>query len=316
MEKHNLQEPAETTRAVGPLKDRQRQKGRGTIVLLRVTGGPDILSYLVLHPGDHIEIGRDPLCNFSLLDSSVSRRHAGLDYRNEQFFLEDYSSRNGTFLNGHKIQSAILFPGDRLEIGSIPVRLEWVTQQELAEHQQIVQQLKNSGLDPLTGLYTRAFFQDYLPTQLEKHRQADRPITALFFDIDHFKNVNDRFGHATGDSVLKTAAQLLQSTVRRQDACIRYGGEEMVVIMPDTRATDAGVFAARFRARLQDHPWTKTHPSLAVTVSGGIAQWKPAEEIKDWLDRADQALYEAKQSGRNRIVLSSSLASTKKTSAD
>lgn len=308
MEKNPSQDPLEMTLSEATATDRRRQKGRGTIALLRVTGGHHILDYRILRLGDSIEIGRDPLCSFCLSDGSVSRRHAGIVYRDGQFFLEDYVSRNGTYVNGCKVQSAVLAPGDRLEIGSVPLRLEWVTEQELAEHRQIVRQFETSGLDPLTGLFTRLFFEKYLPGLLERHRQRNQPITALFFDVDFFKSLNDRFGHAIGDVVLQTAARLLQSTVRRQDTCIRYGGEEIVVIMPGAESEEAEILANRYRIALQNHPWDQIRPLLAVTVSGGVAQWSPPETIMEWLGRADRALYEAKRDGRNRIVLSAAAA--------
>lgn len=284
-----------------PLLNRRPSPGPPDIPLLRVRAGRDMLHHAVLQPEVAVELGRDPACALVLSDASVSRRHARIVADGDAWRVEDLGSRNGTFINGRQIESGTLRATDRLEVGSVPLRLEYVTAEELGHLRRVLERLHSADQDPLTGLLTRAFIDDRLPSLLDECDAASRPVSAVFIDIDHFKNVNDTLGHAVGDDVLRQVAHLVAYTVRERESCIRYGGEEIVVVLQDAPLPRAAIVADRLRHVVASHDWRLLSESLAVTISCGVAQWTPGEPIREWLDRADRALYRAKQDGRNRV---------------
>ena len=159
--------------------------------------------------------------------------------------------------------------------------------------------------DPLTGLNNRRYLDTHLQTLYNRSNQRGRPLSVLIADIDHFKAINDTHGHEGGDDVLKDFASRVRGTVRGADLAVRYGGEEFVVVMPDTTPEIAAQVAERLRLAVATEPFSvkATGKPVSVTTSIGIASLQ-AEDIDaaGLLRRADQALYEAKDTGRNRVV--------------
>lgn len=158
--------------------------------------------------------------------------------------------------------------------------------------------------DGLTGLYNRRYMESHLASLLEDATHAGKHVSLLIFDIDYFKSVNDTHGHGAGDAVLKEFAQRISQNVRGVDLACRLGGEEFVVVMPDTDLSYALMVAERLRQKVADAPFriepTKT---LNITVSIGIAVTEgAADTAQQLLERADNALYRAKRDGRNRVV--------------
>lgn len=157
--------------------------------------------------------------------------------------------------------------------------------------------------DPLTGLYNRAAFEAAVQSMWE----ADQPFSLAIIDADHFKRVNDSLGHAMGDEVLKTLARLLQQSCRQGDVLARLGGEEFVLLLPRAEGqalSQAQRGCERLCQRVAHHDWSSLHPELAVTISLGLADRPQAPTWPALLERADQALYQAKREGRNRLVSS------------
>lgn len=160
--------------------------------------------------------------------------------------------------------------------------------------------------DGLTGLHNRRYMENHLATLLEQAAMRGKPLSVLMLDIDYFKAVNDTYGHDAGDDVLREFAQRLRRNVRGIDLACRLGGEEFVVVMPDTDAGVASIVAERIRSRVAGEPFAvqKGEKALDITVSIGMAQRLPEDSGADALfRRADQALYRAKRDGRNRVVL-------------
>ena len=158
--------------------------------------------------------------------------------------------------------------------------------------------------DPLTGLYNRRYMNTTLDRKILEIAETVKPVSVTLFDIDHFKLINDQFGHAAGDDVLRVLAKRVAAGVRDVDLVARYGGEEFVVIMPDTPAKVAHMIAARLRDLVAKEPFSvPTAPEpLPVTISIGVATTTdPMEEAAGLLARADKALYAAKRKGRNRV---------------
>lgn len=159
-------------------------------------------------------------------------------------------------------------------------------------------------LDGLTGLYNRTAFAEMSRRELARAQRSGGQTAVLLLDMDHFKHINDSWGHPAGDAVLRHVAGLLQSAVRRTDLVGRLGGEEFTVLLPDTSADDAAALAEKLRQRLQDAPTPWEATPIAATVSIGLAA-TTAEENRTFetlYQNADKALYLAKQGGRNRVV--------------
>ncbi len=158
---------------------------------------------------------------------------------------------------------------------------------------------KLSSTDDLTGLYNRRHFFVALERELERAQRHQHALTLIALDLDRFKLVNDTYGHAEGDRVLKATADCILHHVRRYDVVARVGGEELALILPETDLEPARVLAERIRKTFELE--ILAGGRKAVTLSGGIAQWNAAESAGQLLKRADDALYEAKAKGRNRI---------------
>ncbi|MCC6918658.1 MAG: PleD family two-component system response regulator [Alphaproteobacteria bacterium] len=171
--------------------------------------------------------------------------------------------------------------------------------------QNLQMSLEAAITDQLTGLYNRRYMTRHLATQIASAHETKKPLSFLIMDIDFFKAVNDTYGHDVGDEILRGFASRLKSNVRGIDLACRYGGEEFVVIMPETDVAFAYAVAERLRQSVADLPFPVNHPNspLTVTVSIGITSIeKPTDTSDTVLKRADQALYRAKRDGRNRVV--------------
>lgn len=169
-------------------------------------------------------------------------------------------------------------------------------QTELMEINAVLLELSNT--DKLTGLKNRRFFQEKLDEQLKEYSQTRIPFSLFLIDIDHFKRVNDTWGHAYGDEVLFDVASILKSHARDGDTVARYGGEEFVMILPETEVKGARADAERLRRAVQDFSW-KTG---SMTVSIGITTATPDDNEETLLLKADEALYASKLNGRNQVT--------------
>jgi diguanylate cyclase (GGDEF)-like protein len=156
-----------------------------------------------------------------------------------------------------------------------------------------------AATDPLTGALNRRQMESLLSEALERRGRSSAPSSILLMDIDHFKNINDRYGHNAGDEVLKNLVILLKKHVRKLDRVFRTGGEEFLLLLTDTKSTDAAIHAERIRVLISQASLTLECP---VTVSIGVAECVPNQPLESWIKNADDALYFAKQEGRNRVV--------------
>ena len=162
-----------------------------------------------------------------------------------------------------------------------------------------------STADPLTGIFNRRFFDDYFENELLRAARYNVPVAVAMIDVDHFKRFNDLYGHATGDRALKTVARALLRAVRRSDLVARYGGEEFVVVFRETEAEEALGRVEEIRRAVEAEPLLVVRATgvARITVSAGVASW-PADGLtaEDLLAAADLRLFQAKDSGRNRVV--------------
>jgi two-component system, cell cycle response regulator len=161
--------------------------------------------------------------------------------------------------------------------------------------------------DPLTGLLTRGAFFEMSDHEFARARRSKTPLSVVMADIDHFKSINDRFGHPGGDEVLRELARRLQATFRKEDAVGRYGGEEFVALAVGCDAPDALALAERFRHAVNSQPFAIGSERLDVTTSVGVVTGTAAEGIQGLVRAADEALYRAKATGRDKVVCASDL---------
>lgn len=159
--------------------------------------------------------------------------------------------------------------------------------------------------DPLTGLYNRRRFEAVLENEFHRMMRYKLPLSCVMMDIDHFKSVNDTYGHKTGDSVLREIAEVLRRSIRAVDTPARWGGEEFIVLLPQTGKKDAMMVAQRLLQSVSQHPFTEL-PNKEVTVSIGLASAPDSsiDSIEKLIHASDEALYNAKRNGRNRIEVS------------
>jgi diguanylate cyclase (GGDEF)-like protein len=164
---------------------------------------------------------------------------------------------------------------------------------------------KLSITDGLTGLLNRKHILELLDREISRSRRYGHPVSVLMLDIDHFKNVNDTYGHQTGDAVMRRLADCLCETVRENDLVGRYGGEEFLILLPDSNARNSAQTAQRIRKMVQDLEIETSNENVSVTVSIGVSSYPQyGQDANAVICAADAALYQAKSSGRNQVVLS------------
>ncbi|WP_448872058.1 sensor domain-containing diguanylate cyclase [Desulfobulbus propionicus] len=183
------------------------------------------------------------------------------------------------------------------------MELEKLTE-ELAQKNRLLENLAN--LDGLTGINNHRFFQNFLDSEINRCIRNEHTLAILLADIDHFKNFNDTYGHQTGDFILKEFSRITKEVIREYDLIARYGGEEFVFVLPETDQEEAVTVAEKIRKTVEGRPFDDGNSTYHVTVSIGVACTQPAQKTfqkNDFINEADEALYEAKNSGRNRVVL-------------
>ncbi|MBW3697821.1 sensor domain-containing diguanylate cyclase [Vibrio sp. T187] len=163
---------------------------------------------------------------------------------------------------------------------------------------------KASKTDGLTGLYNRKFWEECLKEEFNRTLAVDSSSSIVIFDIDHFKKVNDTYGHTVGDDVIRKTAQIVQQTARGSDVCGRYGGEEFTVLLPDTTSDQAQYFAERLRKRIERTVVESDGHEIQFTVSLGVCETSLyVTDYMDWLKQADNCLYRSKENGRNQTTV-------------
>jgi diguanylate cyclase (GGDEF)-like protein len=270
---------------------------------LVVYAGVNLGRVFSLQPGENL-IGRSPQVGITLLDEEVSRVHScvrmdTLGPGMARIYLEDRQSTNGTFLNGHPVDvPRLLAAGDRIAIGSHILKLVAMDPLERAFHETLLDQ---STKDPLTGLGNRGATLAELQSRFDLSRRHGRPISVIMCDLDHFKKINDEYGHGAGDIVLAGFGDRVRVNLRGTDLAGRIGGEEFLLVLPETDLDGALLLAERLRASIGDTPYSLPSGPLPVTCSLGVAERAPEDrDAGVLLGRADEALYTAKREGRNR----------------
>ncbi|TNF35206.1 MAG: GGDEF domain-containing protein [Deltaproteobacteria bacterium] len=252
-----------------------------------------------LAPGRWV-VGRSLECDIVVTAGSVSRQHAAFSVQNGAVWLEDLQSTNGTYVNDRPVKRLLLQSGDLVAIGSTIFKFLAGSNVEAAYHEEIYRMTIEDGL---TQLFNKAYFHEALDREFRRSQRYHRPLSLVMLDIDHFKRVNDDYGHLVGDHVIKEVAGILRSRARSLETVARYGGEEFGLILPETEVTGAAILAEVLRGLVDEHPFEIDDGTLHVTVSLGVAEYDPEMKHPDELVAlADSRLYLAKEGGRNRVV--------------
>lgn len=282
-----------------PVDKQVRTKG-----ILTVASGAEAGKIIPVTPGEMVTLGRSEECTMRFDDASLSRIHARVMYVMNDHMIGDAGSTNGTFVNDQRIAKAThLEDGDRIQLGTNTVlRFSLVTP---AEEQALRRVYEAAVLDALTGVANRKHLEERLEAELAYAVRHDSELSVIIVDLDHFKRVNDTFGHLAGDAVLKSTAAKVQQQLRTEDFVGRYGGEEFVVVARGTPVDQGVLLAERLRAKIAEAAVVFESHEILVTMSAGVASLADCVQAKDratLLSTADERLYKAKQAGRNRVV--------------
>lgn len=243
-----------------------------------------------------ISVGRDPRCSLPINSDLVSRNHAKLLNQDGQTILFDLESTNGSFVNDERVSEKTLVDGDRIAIGKVVMKYLGPGSAEAGYHDEVYRLVSHDGL---TDLYNKRFFDEQLAAETSK----ERLVSVIVFDADHFKKINDTYGHAAGDAVLRQLAGCARSCVDDASYLARIGGEEFSVLLPGVAQAEAVELADKIRQRVSEHPFVFGDLTLNVHVSLGVAT-REASQLEtgtDLFKRADEQLYRAKREGRNRV---------------
>ncbi len=247
-------------------------------------------------------IGRAEDADINLNSSTVSRRHAqiNIDDKNS-IVIMDLNSSNGTYVNGNRIKEAELHEGDIFSIGIYKLKIASLSKHDTAFFQRMID---GAEKDSLTGVYNKGHIMRLLGSMITQSWHFKRLVSIAMVDIDHFKKINDTYGHIVGDAVLRDIAQLFHVHLRSTDRFGRFGGDEFLIIFDRTSTNDARIISERLRRIITKHKTIYGDKSIEVTVSIGLAsnENKQIKDAESFIKLADEKLYSAKKNGRNQVV--------------
>jgi len=295
----------ETHVAVAPLSS---LRDRATLTLL---SGVDAGKLFALDAVETI-IGRARDAGVRIDDVGISRQHARLiRRRDDTFIIEDMGSTNGVYVNGERTEHTDLIPGDQVQIGpNVTLRFSVVDSSEEALARQL---FDSSTRDALTRAFNRKYLMGRLVAEVAYAERHKARMGLILFDLDHFKQTNDTYGHVAGDAVLHAVGGLVAKLIRTEDVFARYGGEEFVVLVRGIPHENVVRFAERIRHGVEELsiPWEsqKLTARVSIGVSSLIEEGTPPLSTRGasatgeaLLELADARLYQAKAAGRNRVV--------------
>jgi two-component system, cell cycle response regulator len=248
-----------------------------------------------------MELGRDAECHICIDDSSVSRHHARFIPDGDGFSVIDLQSTNGTSVNKLPITHCKLNDGDDIRVGNCIYRFLASGNVEAQYHEEIH---RLTITDVLTHISNRRHLLHCLNRELLRSARYHRPLALVLFDIDHFKKINDRFGHLGGDFTLRELAHCVEGTIRKEGMVARFGGEEFAVLLPEANLEMGLNAGERIRCLVENHIFEYAQTCYSITVSLGVAAIAGNQvlTLEELIEQADALLYQAKREGRNRMV--------------
>ena len=246
-------------------------------------------------------IGREAGNSIQIDQENASRNHCKLEKVRGAIFVEDLGSTNGTYLNDSPIERERLRHGDLVKIGGVVFKFVSGGNIEGLYHEEIYRMTITDGL---TQVANKRFLLEFLEREIARAIRFGRQLSVIMFDIDHFKAVNDTYGHLAGDFILKALCDLLyKNVVRMEELLARYGGEEFVIVLPETGVSTATTIAEKARRTIEAHTFSFGDATIKVTISAGAAELSPmAADPLNFIRAADEKLYKAKNAGRNQVV--------------
>lgn len=249
--------------------------------------------------------GRSTDADIRIDEQSVSRRHVQFKNHEGKLYIRDLGSANGTFINDKRVTANLpVNDGDIIRLGT--VLLKFFSHNNIDS---IIQDkiYRMATIDSGTQIFNKKYLLDTLSTEFAQHSNSGRSLSLIYFDLDHFKRTNDTYGHNAGDAVLLDTAKIVSSVIRRDDTFGRFGGEEFVIILPNTNIATCREMAERIRHAIASHVFDLEIDGDTVehrqTISLGVHQLDSSITTAErFLEKADQNLYASKSSGRNRVT--------------
>jgi len=248
-------------------------------------------------------IGRSPEADISIEDDRISRIHCVIERMGQMITIKDKGSTNGTYVDAQKISHARLLPGVPIQLGHSIMKVEYKTEAEIRSEKRLLQR---ASLDALTGVFNRHHFNKLASMEMAYASRHKLPIGVVLMDIDNFKQVNDTYGHQSGDLVLAQLANTVIENKRAEDLFGRYGGDEFIILpRGEINKESMQVHCERIRKAIAGFEFCFEDICIRITLSLGFhltkAESGDAETmLSDLIGKADQALYLAKERGRNR----------------
>jgi len=275
-------------------------------IMLTVIGGNEIDfgKHFVLEKKQTV-LGRSKSADIPIMDGKISKVHCEITVIRsgrgiEQISIKDLDSTNGIYVNGELVSQDTLKAGDKIQVGDTVLQLSYSDEIEKEYHAKL---FDFAARDALTGLYNKRFIVNELENYCRIARRSGRSFSIIMIDIDDFKQINDRFGHLSGDEFLKNLSQLFRSSLRDQDVAGRVGGEEFLIVLPETVIEGAFQLAVRIRKLVEDFVLHYQGQEIQTTISAGVCQFEnKIKDVKEFLDLADRAMYEAKKAEKNKVM--------------
>ena len=287
-------EPTAVRKSVAQIQKEALSKEACLVVIY----GPDLGRKFTL-TNQSLTVGRVDGCDIQLDEGEVSRNHCTVAHREGQVIIHDLASTNGTYVNDKLVEVSPIQNGDLIRIGGTILKFLASGSLESTYHEELFNLTTRDGL---TQTHNKRFLLDSLQREVGRSKRYGRPLSLLMMDIDHFKLVNDVFGHLAGDHVLKHLVKVILEQIREQDIMARFGGEEFVVILPEIGFQGSITCAERIRHLVEETRFIYDGSKIPVNVSIGlVSSKKGSHDADDMLRIVDANLYEAKRRGRNQI---------------
>ena len=250
-----------------------------------------------------MSIGRNPESSIPLDDDLVSWHHCRVTNSDGRIILQDTNSRNGVFVDEVRIEQCELDVGSNIQLGDTVMKLELLSEIDIEQRQSLY---NRANVDLLTGAYNRHYFQENARQELSLSKREHTSLKVVMLDIDHFKKINDKYGHLAGDYILREVANIIRNSIRDYDLLCRYGGEEFILLLRGAISlADTEKLCERIRAQIEERYFEYRGITINLTISIGACYQDETRDmnIEDIILKADKALYQSKKRGRNRITL-------------
>ena len=256
----------------------------------------------VMLADDRITLARSPEATIMLQDTHVSRLHLAISYRPELrgYHIQDLGSSNGTLLNEGRVSEAFLKDSDKIIIGTTLLRFSWSDVLDL-RFQNELDQLIN--IDELTGLVVKRRFDEELNRFVAVTKKQGNDLALIMMDMDGIKQINDTHGHVFGAYAISETGKIIKSLIDHKGLASRFGGDEFMAFIPGVGIETGGQLGEEIRRSVETHAYIKDGIHLKPTISIGVSTLNPDDTLETLLKRADDALYQSKRAGRNRVSL-------------